>query len=58
MLAENYPLMLAGGLTPDNVSDAIRIVKPLGVDVATGVESMPGKKDHDKMKSFIQKAKE
>jgi len=57
-LAQDIPgLMLAGGLNADNVAEAVRQVQPYAVDVASGVEASPGKKDHDLVKRFVRNAK-
>jgi phosphoribosylanthranilate isomerase len=56
-VAQSVPIWLAGGLTPENVGEAVRRVRPYGVDVASGVESAPGVKDLGKVEEFIRNAR-
>ena len=54
----NTSILLAGGLTPENISQAIEIAKPDGVDIASGIESAPGLKDHSKMRAIAENVRE
>lgn len=55
--AVGKPLVLAGGLTPENVGDAVRRVRPYAVDVSSGIESSPGVKDQGKMQRFVEQVR-
>jgi phosphoribosylanthranilate isomerase len=58
VVAARRRLLLAGGLTPANVEEAIRVVRPYGVDVASGIESRPGVKDRSAMSEFIRRVRQ
>jgi phosphoribosylanthranilate isomerase len=57
LVPKDSKIILAGGLTADNVEEAIRLAQPWGVDVSSGLESSPGVKDHQKVKRFVENAR-
>jgi phosphoribosylanthranilate isomerase len=57
-VARQYPVVVSGGLTPDNVDGAVRELHPWAVDVCSGVETEPGRKDHAKLRAFVAAVRE
>lgn len=55
--ARYRPIILAGGLNPENIKEAVATVRPFGVDASSGLETEPGRKDHDRVREFIRRAK-
>jgi len=53
-LARRYPILVSGGLNPSNVGTAVDRLRPWGVDVCSGVEAEPGRKDHEKLRAFVE----
>jgi len=58
VLSSTIPIIVAGGLTPTNVNTAIKLLQPFGVDVVSGVEARPGKKDSEKVRAFVRAVRE
>ena len=52
------PVIIAGGLKPSNVKDAVMSTRPWGIDVSSGVEASPGKKDHEAVETFVKGARD
>lgn len=57
-LARRYPILVSGGLNPNNIADVVDRLKPWGVDVCSGVEAAPGRKDHVKLRDFVAAVRE